>query len=318
MTHEHYLRGLDAQNPLGYFAALGTFRVVDDLAVEAGTTRPTLRFCDEGRQVPVLRCHLDQDALLEALVADARSDRGLAALSLQYGDDGEPCDDPKTKPKRDLKPSPAYAKAYLEGLARSPDRRAADLGLAFLSELAQDNNGKTKPTSFHFAAGQQQWLDMVLDLRAELTHEHVREALLGPWVEHGLPSLAWDSSVARLYALRATDPSSEKRGSVPGAYWLGVIGLTFFPVVPHKERLETTCVEGGWKDSTFTWPLWDRELGLSTARSLIRADVKELSGTERSLLGMSLVFASRIERTDQGGYGSFTPADAVGPKRRRK
>ncbi len=95
-----------------------------------------------------------------------------------------------------------------------------------------DNNGNTKPTAFHFTAGQQTFLDMVDELRTGITAAHLREALDGPWLNRSqLPSLTWDSSVARLYALRAGNPSKEKRGSVPGANWLAVIGLSYFPVV---------------------------------------------------------------------------------------
>lgn len=312
----HRLTGLDGQNPLGLFAALGTLRVLDDLAQGGAAEPPRLRFIDEGRFVAELETEHNAQRLVEVLLEDARSARGGAALALAYDDDGQPCAPTATKARQDLKPSPGYAASYLRDLAaRSEvDRRSADLGHAFLSELVQDNNGNSKPTSFHFAAGQQQWLSMVLALREKLTGDQLREALFGPWSEHEAPSLAWDSTVARSYALRATDPSGEKRGSIPGANWLGVLGLTFFPVEARGGRLQTTRVSGGWKDSSFVWPIWSRWTTRRVAEALLRGDPRPLSSAERARLGITQVFTCRILRSDQGGYGSFAPADVVGAR----
>jgi hypothetical protein len=312
----HELRGLDGQNPLGFFAALGLLRVLEEARDPGRDAPPRLFFLNGGRLTPVLESVLDVEAVLQAVVSDAASDRGTVALSLAYGDDGALCDPAAAGAKQDLKPSPASAARHLQ-VCRNADRRSADLAHAFFSELVQDNGGKTKPTSFHFAAGQQQWLSMVLDLRKTLTLEHVREALLGPAKEHPLPSLAWDSTVARNYALRATDPSGEKRGSIPAANWLGVVGLTYFPVEARGDELETTRVKGGWKTSTFTWPVWRLPAASRAVASLLRGDPTRLTREERETLGVHQVFASRILRSDQGGYGSFAPADVVGPRSAR-
>lgn len=309
----HRLIGLDGQNPLGLFAALGTLRVLDELARASGAQAPRLRFVDEGRQVAELETEHDAERVIELLLEDARSDRGRAALGLSYDENGEPCASNAPKARRDLKPSPSYAASYLREVALhwKQDRRAADLAHAFLSELVQDNNGSSKPTSFHFAAGQQQWLTMVLELREKLGADDLREALFGPWQEREAPSLAWDSSVARDYALRATNPSKEKRGSIPGANWLGVLGLTFFPVEAKGSRLVTTRVTGGWKDSSLIWPVWSRWTTRAVAEALLRGDPTKLDRDERARLGITQVFACRILRSDQGGYGTFAPADVV-------
>lgn len=317
-THIHTLKALDGQNPLGLFAALGLLRVLDDLAREDGSRPPRLRFGGGATQVAEIETHLDHDALIEQVLADAKSERGKLALSLCYDERGQRRAADAEKAKQDLKPSPSYAAEYLRAAAEhaNKDPRSAALAQAFLSEIVQDNNGNSKPTAFHFAAGQQQWLSMVIALGATLDRGHLEEALFGPWVEHEAPSLAWDSTVARNYALRATDPSGEKRGSIPGANWLAVMGLTFFPVNARGGRLETSRVVGGWKDSSFFWPLWSAWTSCPVARGLLRGDPRTLSREQRELLGVSRVLACRILRSDQGGYGSFTPADVIGARQR--
>jgi hypothetical protein len=319
-TQIHRLGGIDAQNPLGFFSALGALRVLDELARDHGEEPPRLGFRDEGRQVAVIQTPHSLDELVTLLYEDARGQRGLLALSLCYGADGLPAPATEKDSRRDLKPAPAYAREYLEAVAaecarENGDPRSAALAGAFLSELIQDNNGNSKPTAFHFAAGQQQWLSMVHDLRNTLTQKHFEEALVGPWREHTAPSFAWDSSVSRMYALRATDPAKEKRGSIPGANWLGIVGLSFFPVLARNGRLQTTRVNGGWKDSRFVWPVWRGLLTAPVVRSLLRGDPLTLDSVARTALGVTQVFACRILRSDQGGYGSFTPADVLGPAR---
>jgi hypothetical protein len=304
------LTGLDAQNPLAFLAALGLLRVLDEHAVREGLPRPRLGFAEGGQQTPFVEDAHDVDACIAILLADAvrRGDDPL--LQLCYDDTGRSVA-PSTGGTRDLKPAPAGARELLDRVASGP-RTTADLAAAFFSELVQDNNGNTKPTAFHFTAGQQQFLEMVEALRTGITEADLREALFGPWIGAStLPSLTWDATVARLYALRAGNPSKEKRGSVPAANWLGVLGLAYFPVTVERNRLVTTCVTGGWKDSSFTWPVWTPPATSPTIAALLRMNVSQLRSDARDALGVSQVFSARILRSDQGGYGSFTPAEVV-------
>lgn len=306
------LPALDAQNPLAFFAALGLLRVLDESAKQP--TRLRLRFEDRGAQIPLLTTSLSFDDVVGVVLEDALRWGTSEILRFAYAESGEPLDPDDARAKRDLKPPPLLAKRLLDTMAAG-DRPGADLAAAVFSELVQDKKGNTKPTALHFTAGQQAFLGMVEELRAGLTKEGLDETLRGPWRNTStLPSLSWDASVTRLYALRATDPSSEKRGSVPAANWLAVRALAFFPVVVRNRRLVTTCVDGGWKDSTFRWPVWTRAVPSPVVASLLRLDVAGLTAKERAALGVSQVFASRILRSDQGGYGSFTPAEVLPPK----
>lgn len=316
------LTGLDAQNPLAYFAALGLLRVLDHHVAVIGGARPRLSFADEGQQVPVVWSDFDGETVIGLVLEDAATQRDNVALRLAYDDDGQLVEPDSPAAIQDLKPIPASAREFLERCARA-SRRAADLAAGFFSELVQDKSkGNTKPTALHFTAGQQSFLAMVELLRAGIKADDVREALLGPWrYSSTLPSLSWDSSVTRLYALRAGDPSKEKRGSIPAAYWLGVQALTFFPVCVDRGLLSTPGVVGGWKDSRFCWPLWSAPLCAPTIAALLRTDPTKLSSRDRAAMGLTQVFAARISRSDQGGYGSFSPAEVVLPRvesRRRR
>ena len=92
--------------------------------------------------------------------------------------------------------------------------------------------------------------------------------------------------------------------------------LEFFPVVEQRGRLATTGVVGGWKDSTFCWPLWRVPITACVVTSVLRADPRRWTSSEREALGIFRVHSSDISRNDQGGYGSFSPADVVLPSRR--
>ena len=244
------LDGLDAQNPLGFFAALGALRVADFHARERGHERPRLSFVDEGRQTPRLHTPLTLEQVIQLVLDDAARRTNDTALRLAYSDDGEQVLPEESGAVRDLKPPPAVARAFFTRLAGG-ERRAADLGAALFAEFVQQgtDGNRAKPTAFHFTSGQQQFLKMAEDLRVGMTEADVREALCGPWRnESVLPSFAWDASVTRMYALRASNPSGDKRGSIAAANWLGVQALAFFPVAAVRGRLVTTAVEGGWKE----------------------------------------------------------------------
>jgi hypothetical protein len=315
--HTLELPGLDAQNPLGFFAALGLLRVLDEHALAHDVPRPRLAFSSAGAPIAVMRSHIAREALSDVILADAAAQARSVTLALAYDDEGQLCDPGADGATRDLKPSPASARALLKHAAAST-RRDADLAAGFFSELVQARQkGDTKPTAFHFTAGQQTFLAMVEELRREIVAADVEEALFGPWrTASPLPSMSWDASVARNYALRASNPSKEKRGSVPAANWLAVHALGLLLVLPEKGQLQTTGVRGGWKDGVFAWPVWSAPATVPVVKSLLRKDARLLRSTERAALGVEVVFKSGILRLDPGGYGVFTPADVVVAPRR--
>jgi hypothetical protein len=312
--NEIVLTGLDGQNPLAFFAALGLLRVLDDEARRRGGPTPTLAYPELGEATPTLRTDLAADEVPLIVLQDAATQASNPVLLLAYGKSGDRLSPASAGAVRDLKPPPRVARSLLDEAA-TQEPRVHRLAAALFSELVTDNNGNTKPTALHFTAGQQTFLSMVSELRERIGEADVREALFGPWKNISeLPSLSWDASVARNYALRASNPAKEKRGSVPAANWLGVVGLEFFPVAAERGRLSTTCVSGGWKDAVLRWPIWSGCLSAKAAASLLRFDSRRWSSGEREALGIVRVYAASILRSDQGGYGSFTPADVVLPR----
>ncbi len=296
------LSGLDGSNPLAFLAAIGAIT-----ALEARGIGARLRWRDEGTWVPYIEGVESLDELIAHVMADLETWVDEPALELQYP--------AKTAGKidRDLKPPPEVFAGYMSRMRDRGDRSERLAG-AFATDVATDNNGATKPTSLHFTAGQQRFLNMVRDLRDGVRFEELREALEGPWLyESKLPVFGWDATDARSYALRAADPSKDKKTGNPGADWLAFAGLQSFPVVPRGARAVTTSVRGRWKTSSFTWPLWSPALTPDAVRSLLQHSFR-LARWDRAALdawGVEAVLTCRILRADQGGYGSFSPPSAL-------
>jgi hypothetical protein len=305
---ELLLTGLDGKNPLGFLAALGALDAIDD-GVNDNALAPKLAWRAAGTFRPMLVDGPDRETLLDLLVADLQSFAAEPALELRYRKRGEGSE------AHDLKPPPEEFVKYLRALVASDAKRSLAFAAALATDVAVDNNGSTKPTALHFTAGQQEFLAMVDALRKGVTRDDLCEALFGPWrYARALPVLQWDNSQARDYALRAGDPSKEKKTGVPGADWLAFRGLPFIRVAPIRDRIATTGCRGGWKTGFFRWPIWTGALTRPVVSSLLTSP--ELFEADPRILrprGVALVFESAIVRTDQGGYGSFSPA-SVAPR----
>lgn len=307
MPRELLLSGIDGSNPLGFLAALGVLLAVHES--RAGTEVPRLTWRNEGLWRPVVSTVEAFEELVPILVADAASWKGDPAIDLRY-------DKGSGKAAHDLKPKPERFREYLGGLLASSDERsprALSYAAAFGTETAEDNNGNVKPTALHFTAGQQEFLAMVEQLNEGVTADDFLEAVKGPWTySRPLPVLQWDSTAARLYALRGKDPSTDKKLGVPGADWLAFRGLSFFPVAPVEEHVDTTGCGGGWKNGHFTWPLWTALATVDCVRTLVgHPELPDMKPPERNARGIGAVLRSNIQRTDQGGYGSFAPAQVL-------
>ncbi|AUX19866.1 hypothetical protein SOCEGT47_003190 [Sorangium cellulosum] len=308
---ELLLTGLDGKNPLAFLSALGVLNALADRAKE-GQPEPRLLWRAGGTYRPAIVGGPDRNALLDALVHDLESFRGEPAIErLRYRKDGNGAE------AHDLKPPPGFFADYLSGLVREDRRRSLDFAAAFATDVAVDNNGNTKPTALHFTAGQQEFLGMVSELTQGVRVEDLEEALFGPWrYERPLPVLQWDNTSARDYALRASDPSKDKKLGVPGADWLAFRGLPFIRVAPVGDRIVTTGCSGEWKTGTFRWPIWTVPLPRSVIGSVLTSP--ELVEVDPSVLrarGIAIVLESAIRRSDQGGYGSFAPARMARPAR---
>jgi hypothetical protein len=289
------LPALEGINPLGFLAALGVLDAVTSAGGEA-----TLWWTDELAPHAVLRSSGNLESVLDVLDSDRR--RWAHSPVLRY---------PAGEPLRDAKPDRAGLRGWFEAVLQSGGPADADLLCALVAEDALDGNGNAKPTHLHFTAGQQQFLEMARTLASDVDADRLHEAVCGPWAyDSRLPSLSWDARGERVYAVRATDPSKDKRLGVPGADWLAFRGLIFYPVCAANGSLRTTACDTEWKRSAFRWPLWSVPAARDTVYSLV-ADprlVSQETTPERRYLtgrGVQAVLQAPIRRTDTGGYGSF-------------
>lgn len=304
---KHILTGIDGANPLAFLAALGLLRVLEQRF--AGEAR--LAWRDEGRWRPEITWPDDGPDLVNLVLADRerwRTGDAAAALRLGYEKD-------KSKQVHDLKPAPARFRSFVaQAAAAWPGNVAwAEFAAAYATEAGRDSSGNTKPTAFHFTAGQQAFLDMVIELRDGLTAAHIQEALDGPWLYASrLPLLRWDVSGERLYALLGFDPATDKAQGVPGADWLAFQGMSFFPTHPRGTNTLTTGFEGKGKEPFFIWPLWTVPITASVVRSLLGMKLGELSPSEQKAMAIGVLLRSKARRSDRG-YGNFSAAHMPPP-----
>ena len=297
------LLALEGTNPLGFLAALG---VLD--AVSATIPGVTLRWTEDLVPHAVIGDVGDLGQLLDMLGKDREQWADSAVL--RFPSEGQPL--------ADAKPDGRQLREWFEHVADQSRHRAADLLCALVAEGAFDNNGRAKPTHLHFTAGQQRFLSMVRELAAAVDRDRLQEAICGPWrYDSPLPSLSWDSRGERVYAVRAVNPSNEKRMGVPGADWLAFRGLIFYPVMrTSRGSLRTTACDTQWKSSAFRWPIWTRPATRHVVRSLV-ADPSLVSQPPRATpadlaaRGIASIRQASIRRSDQGGYGSFGAADTL-------
>jgi hypothetical protein len=293
------LPALCGTNPLGFLAALGVLEALSGVEPDA-----TLRWTDELIPQAVVGGIGELDVLLDVLESDRQ--RWKNSVVLRF-------------PEGDVKPDRTTLRDWYVTLVDKGDPYSdGNLLCALVAEDAFDNNKKAKPTHLHFTAGQQRFLDMVRELVSSVDRDRMEEAIRGPWrYDSKLPSMSWDSRGERIYAVRGTNPSNEKRLGVPGADWLAFRGLVFYPVTrTDAGSLRTTACDAEWKRSAFRWPLWSPPCTRAVAASLVadssliggRAAPKPSDLEERGILS---ILQAPIRRTDQGGYGSFGAPETI-------
>lgn len=316
------LPALKGTNPLGLFAALGVLDVLTR-SVSADDPPPRLWWTDDIEPEARLEGVDDIEQVIETIDADRA--RWVGSPVLEPMVDGELQHDVKLStndPKRDGR---NLLREWMRHVHTNGDEADQALLHALVAEGAtMGTSPDAKPSHLHFTAGQQKFLLMVRDLRDGVTRDDLGNALIGPWrFERPLPMLGWDTSRGdRIYALRGFNPAGEKKLGVPGAEWLGFLGLRFFPVatrvVRGRTQLVTTGCDPNWKRGSFVWPLWGAGLGrvpglpASVVPSIL-ADValSQMGQRDANALGITRILRAPITRSDQGGYGSFGPPEEV-------
>jgi hypothetical protein len=288
------LTGIDGRNPMGYFAALGVLlavsRVRSDLV-------PRLSWTATPIPRPVLHGELDIDELIDALELDRQ--RWQGAVALNFGD------------LDDVKLSATQQRDYLRACRiADDDGRSSLLASALVAEGAFAKTGDGKPTDLHFSAGQQRFLVIARGLQERVRPDDLREGVVGPWLyAKAFGTFGWDVSDDRVYALSVSNPSSDTKYTVPGADWLALVGLSAFPVVRDEGKATPPGASGSWKRGAFAWGLWSSPLDWASAAAFVSQGCADV--TRASRVGLFRTMRSAIRRSDQGGYGSFSPSTVV-------
>jgi hypothetical protein len=302
---EVVMPGLEAVNPLGFLAALGTLAVCQRQHPERCVR---LSWTDTAVPTPTLHGMRDLEDLVAAILDDKT--RWGRSVALDWPLDGPAWTDVKVKADE--------VRIWLQSArdtSPTDGGRALSLISALVAEVSVDNSEAAKPTDLHFTAGRMRFLKIARQLRDALDEDRLLEALQGPWrYDAAEPSLLWDATDDRIYALSAVNPAADTKLTVPGADWLALMGLTFLPVVGTVGRTLTPGCSGSWhRGGTFSWPVWRPPLEADVVPSLLTlpdvvADPPPPSLARRGVLR---VYRSRITRSAQGGYGSFRPATVV-------
>lgn len=291
----HRMPGLDARDPLGFLAALGVLRTLSH-----GDRSARLHWERDGSYVAVVTTSLS--SVIDALWEDVeRSRQGDPAIDFALDAD---------RKEQDLKHPPDAFRKLMRSLVNVPE--AAQFVAAYATGVVVDGSGQTKPTSFHMTAGQQRFMDVIIDLRDKVTRRDLEEALDGPWIgRDDVKDPRWRAGSERLRALLSFDPSKTKAAVAAGAAWLAFRALPLFPVVPRGTSAVTTGFTGRGRSEQFTWPVWSIPLLESEARVVLGlGELERMTCGERSRRGIVAVLRSSVQRSSQG-YGNFTASIPV-------
>ena len=302
------LAGIEGTNPLGFLAALGA-----QVAFAGEDEQPRLWWSDDVTPRAVVDVEFTAERIADqALRVVARWEK-CAAVNPKRSDGS-------AMPRGDeLKLAASDIRDYLRSsLADQVDHddTSGRLMSALVAEGSLDKQGVAKPSDLYFTAGQQKFLDTTRRILRGATREDMLNGLVGPWsYESELPSLGWDIVDDRVYALRANNPSPEKKLTNPGPEALAVLGLSLHPVFAGRERTLTQGCSGTWKMGHYSWPLWRRPASLHAVRSLLAHAHDHPTATDRRLWfrawGIDSILRSPIRRSGQGGYGTFGPPEVT-------
>jgi len=304
------LRGIDGANPIGFLSALGTLRSLS-LACPAETIR--LAWQRKLAWIPVIHSSNPLNEASTCTILDEWLSKMEGNPALGGGKGTELGDD--------LNVAPGTYRVFAEAAssaATPTDRSWADFAAALACDALTKREGLIQDTAFRTmsGAGHQHFLLSMRKL-VELTNEtDLQKALFEPWAyEDDGPTMRWDPSDDRRYALRWGDPSKSKNKiqTVRGANRLAVEALPLFPSVPDGSVLRTTGFRGHNASNTYwRWPIWARAVNVDVARSLLSAPCVTTDPIDRAWLhamGIVEVFESR--RITVGKFRNFTPSRSL-------
>lgn len=300
--HPLPLPGLDGANPLGFLAALGAWRIADQLQPGAKLHWKT----HAGHWAPVLffTQPTDKEHFIKQLHQELGKMRQHRVFTFSKN--------LKLKPGEFEKEARAATERWFD----ENERTSAAFFAAFGSSVATNEQGDVEDTAFRTmsGAGHQHFLKTMNDLAEATTEEQLHNTLFANWTYPDEKiGLRWDPVEDKRYALAWKNPSQDPTRTQRGANRLAIEALPLLPTFPVGNRLETTGFSGHRSsDTSWTWPIWDAPITLDTGRSLIALrDIQQPSPDPAQLRprGITAVFRSR--RITTGKFRNFTPAVQV-------
>lgn len=300
--HSLPLPGIDGANPLGFLAALGTWRITDQL-------HPETKLHWEphgGHWAPVL--NLPREITEENFTKEVHTE--LAKMHTH----------PVFTFSQNLKLKPQEFKREAirasEDWFSNRDRISASFLAAFGSSVATNDQGDIEDTAFRTmsGAGHQHFLKTMNDLASITTKGQIHQTLFTAWTyTEEKVGLRWDPSEDKRYALAWNNPSSDATMTQRGANRLAIEALPLFPTAPMGSHLETTGFSGHRSNDTFwTWPIWEAPISLDVGRSLLTLrELQETTANHADLHQRGITGIYRSQRITTGKFRNFTPARAI-------
>ena len=296
---ETHLTGMDGTNPLAFFAALGVQE-----AFSMDSEQPLLWWSNDVVPHAIVDGKFSIERIADKALETFSNWKDSSALNPRLPDGT------LMKKSDELKLASSDIRKYLAQSRRIDS--ASKLPTSLVAEGSLDNNGAAKPSDLYFTAGNQKFLKMAREIMQGTSREDLLVGLNGPWeYESKLPSLMWDVTDDRVYALAAINPSKDKKLTNPGPEALATLGLSLHPVFAGNERTLTQGCSGSWKSGSYSWPIWKKPASPRVVKSLL-AHAYSLERIQwfRSW-GIFRIMNSSIRRSEQGGYGTFGPSEVA-------
>ncbi len=298
-SHTLTLPGLDGANPLGFLAALGTWRITDQIYPETKMYWKS----HGGHWVPALstRHAMDSKTFIEKLHAELAKMRHHRVFTFSRN--------LKLKPNEFEREATAALKSWFE----EDDQTSVAFFTAFGSSATINEQGDIEDTAFRTmsGAGHQHFLKTMNDLAEVTTKDQLRNTLLETWTYPDEKiGLRWDPSEDKRYALAWRNPSQDPTRTQRGANRLAIEALPLLPTAPMGSHLETTGFTGHRSNDTYwTWPIWTSPISLDTGRSLLAlGEIKNGSPSATDLRPRGVTAVFRSQRITTGKFRNFTPA----------
>ena len=312
------MNGLCGSSPIGAMAAFGLLRVCSQIGELGAVALGWKQTSDWHPVLAVSKGASSATDLARLLTNHLRSRYQAPFLTWQD----------------DIKVEPEILRTRLSEVRHSANRQSNEVAsffAAFGSEfITARSTPDVKPTAFHMSAGQQKFLKSARELAESIsparrpsrgqtaaavqaeTESAFAEALAGPWrYQDTQHALGWDPATEALGALSSIAPSKAGPASVRAAVWLAFEALPLFPCVPSGRKLETRCFAMIDREfESFTWPLWNSAISLTTLQSLLALDAlnqNEPLPRDLTSRGIKAVYRSKCFR-DGNGRGTLRHA----------